>query len=222
MFTVSMVANLKHKLHAAYEVFRKEGLSAFLRETVRKVGVVETYLAYGIDLRIQLPLPPQQVPLTVRRATGADFIKFRTMPPPFPRQAEVYEKFGLNQCYLGLVDGEIAHVAWLYYPHEKKRHPTRFCRLRSDEVAIANVVTLSPYRGKGVYPYVVHTLLSKLQNEGYRCCYIYIDGENVPSQRGIIKIGFKQVGRSWRIRLFYHYRKDPGAGIYIRGPRSRP
>jgi L-amino acid N-acyltransferase YncA len=217
-----MVANLKRKLHTAGEVFRKEGLSPFLREAIRKVGVVETYLAYGIDLSLPLPLPPQQVPLTVRRATVEDFVRFRAMPPPFRRHAEVYEKFGLNQCYLGLVDGEIAHIAWLYYPHERKRHPTRFCRLKSDEVAIANVVTVSPYRGKGVYPYVVHTLLSKLQNEGYRCCYIYIDGENVPSQRGIIKAGFKQVGRSWRIRLFHHYRKDPGAGIYIQGPRSCP
>jgi RimJ/RimL family protein N-acetyltransferase len=222
MFTVSMVANLKHKLHAAYEVFRKEGLSAFLKETVRKVGVVETYLAYRFDLHNPLPELLEEFPLSVRQATKAEFDLFRTMSFPFPRQAEVRDKFGLDQCYLGIVGGEIAFVVWIYYPHERDRHPTRFCRLRKGEVAIANGITLPQFRGKGVYPRVMRGLLEKLRNEGYRYCYGYIEAENLAAQRAISKVKFVKVGRSWRIQLFYHHRKDPGAGIYVRGPRSRP
>lgn len=217
-----MMANLRRKLHTAREVFRKEGFSTVLRESMRKVGVVETYLAYRFDLRSPLPDLVEEFPLSVRQATEAEFDLYRTMSHPFPRQAEVRYKFGLDQCYLGVVEGEIAFVTWIYYPHERDRHPTRFCRLRKDEVAIANSITLPQFRGKGVYRRMNRALLEKLRNEGYRYCYAYVEADNIPSQRGIIKIGFKQVGRSWRIRLFYHYRKDPGAGIYIRGPRSRP
>lgn len=224
MLTVgkSMMANLRRKLHAAGEVFRKEGLSPLLREAIRKVGVVETYLAYRFDLRNPLPDLMDEFSLSVRQVTEDEFKQFRLMPHPFPRQAEVRDKFGLDQCYLGVVGEEIALVVWIYYPHERDRHPTRFCRLRKDEVAIANCITLPEFRGKGVYPRVMRALLEKLRNEGYRYCYGYIEVENLAAQRAISKAKFVKAGRTWRIRLFYHYRKDPGAGIYIQGRLSHP
>jgi RimJ/RimL family protein N-acetyltransferase len=207
------------KLQSAYDVLRSAGVSGLLKELSAKVVTVETYLAYHLDLRGVPPDPNGEIVVAVRRAQDADYREFRRLPAPFPRHAEFRDKFGLDQCYIGFLNHEIAHLAWIYYPHEAMRHPTPFRRLRPDEVAIANCVTLPAFKGRGVYPAVLRQLLAQLQSEGYRQCFMYIDAGNNPSQRGVIKVGFKPVGRSWRVRFFFH--KDPAAGIYIRGACSR-
>jgi RimJ/RimL family protein N-acetyltransferase len=213
-----MTALPVRKLQNAYDVLRSAGVSGLLRELTAKVVTVEIYLAYHVALCGVLPNPAGEIAIMVRRAEDADFREFRCLPAPFPRHAEFREKFGLDQCYMGFVDDEIAHIAWIYYPHEAKRHPTRFRRLRSDEVAIANCVTLPAFRGRGVYPAVLRQLLARLQSEGYRHCYMYIDAGNEPSRRGVMKVGLAPVGRSWRVRFFFH--RDPASGIYIRGACS--
>jgi RimJ/RimL family protein N-acetyltransferase len=209
------------RLGNAYDLLRAQGPGALLREAVRKLGVLETYLAYGIELRGLLPEVHSELAISVRKATAADFERFRTMPPPFPRHAQVRERFGLDQCYIAMVGGDIAHLVWLYYPDEQDRQPTRWLRLKPGEAEIANGITLPQFRGKRVYPFVMYTLLRKLRDEGYRYVYGYIEADNLPSRRGIDKVGFKLIGRSWRLRFFYHYLRDPAAGIYIHGPCAR-
>jgi RimJ/RimL family protein N-acetyltransferase len=203
------------KLHTAGRMLRSGELSELIRSLSGKLLTVETYLAYRIDLAGVPPQPANNLPLALRRAVDADFRSFRNLPAPFPRHAEFREKFGLDQCYIGTIDGEIAHLAWIYYPGESNRHPTRFRRFRSDEVAIANCVTLPRFRGKGVYPAVIRQLLPQLRSEGYRYCYMYIDVENLASRRGVEKVGFAPAGKSWRVRCFFH--RDPASGIYLRG-----
>jgi len=214
-----MAALPLRKFQNAYDVLRSAGVGGLLKELTAKVVTVEHYLAYHLKLSEVPPNRTGEIAIAVRRAQDADFSDFRRLPAPFPRHAEFRDKFGLDQCYIGVLDKEIAHLAWIYYPHEAKRHPTPFRRLRPDEVAIANCVTLPAFRGRGVYPAVLRQLLAQLQSEGYRHCFMYIDAGNDPSQRGVMKMGFKPVGRSWRMRFFFH--KDPADGIYIRGACSR-
>ncbi len=64
-----MIAN-EELLHTAREVFRKEGLSAVLREVMWKVIVVETYVAYRFDLRNPLPDLMEESPLSGPPSNG--------------------------------------------------------------------------------------------------------------------------------------------------------
>ena len=203
------------RFHSAWALLHRDGLSSLLQEVWRKVATFETYLAFRIDLRHEIPPLPDALSLLVRRADEKDFAHFRSMPYPFLRHAQFYDRFGIDECYLAFSQGEIAHIAWVYYPDQLKKHPTPFRILRADEAAIANCVTIPQFRGKGVYPAVVRTLLEDLKKRGYRHCYMYIEVDNVASQRGVSKLGFRPAGKSWRLRLFCH--SDPAAGFYFRG-----
>jgi len=206
------------KFQTVCEVMRRSGVSGLLRELTAKIVTVECYLAFRVQLREVSPDADCEISVALRRAQDADFGRFRGLPAPFPRHAEFREKFGIDQCYIGFVNDDIAHLAWIYYPHDSKHQPTRFRRLRSDEVAIANCVTLPAFRGRGVFPAVLRQLLAKLKSEGYRHCYSYIEVGNAPSQRAVAKVGFRPVGKSWRVRFFFF--RDPAAGIYVRGTCS--
>jgi RimJ/RimL family protein N-acetyltransferase len=215
------MVDISKKFDNACDLLRTHGTGALIREAVRKVGVLETYLGYGINLRAPLPEVRSDLVISVRKVSAADFERFRKMPPPFPRHAQVHERYGLDQCYVATVGDEIAHVVWLYYPDEQDRQPTRWLKLRPDEAEFAIAQTLPQFRGRRVYPHVFHELLCRLRDEGYLYAYAYIEPDNIPSRRGIDKVGFKLIGRSWRLRFFYHYARDPAAGIYIHGPCAR-
>ena len=216
-----MLTAVRARVNGAYRLWRSDGLGALLREATARVGTVETYLAYRVDLRRPLPALAEQPALEVRRATEADFARFRDADRPLSRHAEFRDRFGLDACYLGFMGGDLAHVAWIYYPNEQHLHPTRFRRLAPTEVCIANCVTMPGFRGRGVYPALLQALLARVRDEGYRDCYMYVEKENAASQRGVMKAGFHPAGRSWRLRLFVHRRRDPASGIYIPGPAGR-
>ena len=203
------------RFHSACSLLYRNGLASLLKELSRRVATFEKYIAFRIDLLDEIAPAPAKLDLVVRRANERDFTQFRSMPYPFLRHAQFYDRFGIDECYLAFFQEEIAHFAWVYYPHQRKKHPTPFRILRPDEAAIANCVTIHKFRGKGIYPAVVRMLLEDLKKQGYRHCYMYIEVDNIASQRGVSKLGFRPVGKSWRLRLFFH--SDPAAGFYFRG-----
>jgi GNAT superfamily N-acetyltransferase len=210
MFTL-----LLPKFNTAYREWRAKGFWVIFSAMCKKLITVETYIAVRVDLRKPLPALRPRSHIFVRRATEEDFSRFRAMPYPFKRHAEFRDKFGIDQCYVALIRDEVANICWVYYPHEQDRHPTPFRHLKPDEAALANSVTLPEFRGLGVFPAMLQTLFIKLRDEGYRYCYGYVDARNDTSQISLRHAGYSPVGKSWRVRLFYH--KDPAAGIYIRG-----
>jgi RimJ/RimL family protein N-acetyltransferase len=187
----------------------------FGRELAKRIGTFETYGAFRFDLAEPIPPFSAGIPLSLRRATEDDFARFRTLPYPLRRHAQLHDHYGIDECYLAFSEGAIAHLAWVYYPHELDKHPTPFRILRRDEAAIANCVTVREFRGKGVYPAVIRVLLENLKQQGYQYCYMYIEIHNSASVRGVSKLGFTRVGKSRRLHLFFH--SDPAAGFYFRG-----
>ena len=206
---------MARRFHSALSLLSQDGPSAFLKALSRKIATVETYIAFRLDLIDDPPPFVAAASLEIRRSTQEDFARFRAMPHPFARHAQFHDRFGIEECYLAFCRGRIAHIAWIYYPDQAKKHPTPFRILKPDEAAIANCVTLPEFRGQGIYPAVVRNLLQELKKQGYRRCYMYIETDNIASQRGVSKIGFKPVGKTWRLRFFFH--SDPAAGIYLRG-----
>jgi RimJ/RimL family protein N-acetyltransferase len=208
-------SSVVRRFHSAWSLLSRDGPGCLVRELAKKIATLETYTAFRLDLLDEIPPASAELSLDIRRATERDFAQFRSLPHPFSRHAQFYDRFGIDECYLAFWRGAIAHIAWVYYPEQSKKHPTPFRILRPDEAAIANCVTMREFRGKGVYPAVIRTLLEDLKKQGYRHCYMYIDVNNDASRRGVLKLGFRPAGRSWRLRFFFH--SDPAAGFYFRG-----
>ena len=208
------------KLRHGLESLRAGEFGALLREKLRQLIRVETYFAYVVDLSLPRTPVTARVPLTIRRATEDDFASFRNSSGPLARQAYIRDHFGLTSCYLTLVGDEIATFMWMYYPHDRRQQPTRFRRLRKDEVAIANGMTFPPFRGKNIFPWMLRALMDISEREGYRYCFMYVENDNLASQQSVLKTGGERVGQSWRIRCFFH--RDPADGFYIQGPGGPP
>ncbi len=64
--------------------------------------------------------------------------------------------------------------------------------------------TADAHRGKGIYPYVINYIAKALAASGKGMDRIIIDTEqkNIPSQKGIIKAGFKEMGMIKRTVFF--------------------
>lgn len=67
----------------------------------------------------------------------------------------------------------------------------QFPFMSEDEKHIINGHTNSEYRGKGFFPFVINQVSKKYPNK----CWIISAEDNLSSQHGILKTGFKMVGR---------------------------
>jgi len=67
----------------------------------------------------------------------------------------------------------------------------QFPFMSKDEKHIINCYTNSEYRGKGFFPFVINQASKKYSNK----CWIISAEDNLSSQHGILKTGFKMVGR---------------------------
>jgi hypothetical protein len=88
-----------------------------------------------------------------------------------------------EQCYLSLVSGQGFSV------------PGRISVAFASEAEayVGNCITLDPYRGLGVYPCGLTELGLRLQKEGCRWLYLFVERENLSSVRGVEKAGFLPV-----------------------------
>lgn len=60
-------------------------------------------------------------------------------------------------------------------------------------IEIGPCYTKENYRGLGIYPYVLSYILER-ELEGDKKAYMIVDQKNVPSQKGIAKVGFVKIG----------------------------
>ncbi len=72
-----------------------------------------------------------------------------------------------------------------------------------NSVHIGPCWTHEEYRGKGIYPAV----LSKICADYFgKDIYIFTDIGNIPSQKGIKKVGFKQIGQGYKSKFLGIYK----------------
>ncbi|MBW1803909.1 MAG: GNAT family N-acetyltransferase, partial [Deltaproteobacteria bacterium] len=86
-------------------------------------------------------------------------------------------------------------------------------RLGPEDAEIKYCLTLPPFRGRGLFPRVLKSMVKYLTAKGFCRIFICVHEDNLPSIRGIEKAGFKLVER---IRL----RKK--MGIQVSGKYTPP
>jgi GNAT superfamily N-acetyltransferase len=117
-------------------------------------------------------------------------------------------------------EGRIAHVAWVFTGQmDAQRRGVRLVRLNRDEAEITHCFTLPEFRGKGIYPFLIRSLFSRVGSAGVRRVFMITTVDNAASQHGIRAAGLSEDELGiWRFR---------GLGLdlvfrpFRRGPRAR-
>lgn len=125
-----------------------------------------------------------------------DLTKLAAGNDRFAEQARLYfQKRGIKSVYGAYRNGELVHTSWVYTATEYKKEPFSRLALKEHEAEIVNCFTAKKYRGLGIYPYAIN-LISNLEfQNGIECIYIMADYMNTASRKGIIKAGFKYLGK---------------------------
>lgn len=132
-----------------------------------------------------LPAPPLAV----------DLVEFK--PSPFrlkrhPGSALVFAFWyiatvGRYRIFYALHEGKIVHYSVVLPKFFK------FPFMNPGDLEIGPCWTHGEYRGKGIYPFVLASILRTLRKQG-RSFFIFSDENNTASQKGILKAGFTRCG----------------------------
>ena len=95
-----------------------------------------------------------------------------------------------NRCYLAYLDGEPVGYGWVATKVGRIEEAGLSWPLGPQDRHLWDFVTLPPYRGRGVYPHLLQTIL-RAESEGAEHFWIGHRGDNLATQRGILKAGFK-------------------------------
>ena len=135
-------------------------------------------------------------------------IRDNTEAPLWEFCCDVYDQ--VNDFFIAKNNNTISHISWIYY----NKNPNRLIRLDSDEAEIKYCLTLSSYRGRGLYPAALTKMQGYLQKNGYKRVFICVKEGNIPSIKGIEKANFKFIAKFHLLKVMgiqinkkYHYIK---------------
>jgi len=194
---------LRKKLGTAARLLREDP-ARLAREAL---GRVESYVVYAAAPEEIAPPEPRDG-YVLSKLSGEEVAGLGARSPELGGEAERYGRGGSGDAYALFVGGELAHVASLVTAEHDRALPVRNVKLRAGEAEITNCLTLSKFRGKGVYPFVIRGLAQVARERGVRRLYMMTGVGNAASRRGIEKAGFTRRGRIVRF-VFSHLPGEP-------------
>lgn len=147
---------------------------------------------------------------TVTPDVAADFR--RAGPDDLPALAAAYEgnttaalgwrfERGLS-CYTARVEGKLAAYGWVSFEEEYVGELNLRIRLVPGEAYIWDCVTLLAFRKNHLYSALLTYIVKDLRKADLRRVWIGADLDNLGSQRGIARAGFKSVADLVVARVF--------------------
>jgi predicted GNAT family acetyltransferase len=180
-------------LRAIVHVWSASGAVGLVKAIRSRTWQRLRFVQFRIDLEAWKPGPPPTPPLEVR-AGLSELIRFRecvrsTLPVQFFQD----EMRGAARPYLGLWQGEVGHISWLFTTggHGRRLH---LVQLGPGEVELDGAFTFRAFRGKGLLSAVEREMLRDAQREGARVAYTHVEEDNIASIKGVIKTGFAPYG----------------------------
>jgi len=188
-------------LKRGVNVIHSNGLRGFIRRfflyIISPVFSITTYILYEIHIkrsireievkinncRLEIVSDQEQVDRLVEE--GIDF----SSDPDF-----INYGFGFNSgAFLCLVfiGQSLAHTSWFSRSHDGSVFDTLFSRINfGDAGYIGPCKTISNFRGLGIYPYALTSILKFLSEQYVYRALISTSNRNMASIRGIEKAGF--------------------------------
>jgi ribosomal protein S18 acetylase RimI-like enzyme len=147
-------------------------------------------------LRLDKPLPgsPEpRIPATFSRA-GPEMAEELAQAMGLDNSAPVLQRFGMGRhCYIARVEGNLAAYGWITFDEEGIGELGLRIRLKKGEAYIWDCATLPAYRGLRLYPALLAHMLVDLQSAGFQRVWIGTDADNLPSQSGVVRVGFQPI-----------------------------
>lgn len=146
------------------------------------------FVRFAVDLATWQPAGTTDPAVEIRRG----LIDLRAVRASLAAPRQFYEDRvrGARRPYLGLYDGSVGHISWVFTPGDR----TRLIRLRPGEVELDGAYTFPSHRGRGLLSAVERAILDDVKGEGARVAYTHVSVENRASLRGVRKTGFRPVG----------------------------
>ncbi len=110
-----------------------------------------------------------------------------------------------DQCLLGLLDGEPAHVMWVFQAGDD----SRFFDPGPGEAEINYCYTPPRFRGLGMYQKSLRAAIWQLRKQGIERVYMATHNTNEPSKHAIAKAGFTRVGKLLHFGVVYRPKWKP-------------
>ena len=147
-------------------------------------------------MHLDWPMPERVVPLVRATFVGvgpeATFMLARAMGLEDP--AQVQRRFATRRrCYAAMVEGNLAAYGWVTFDEERIGEMGVHIHLAPGEAYIWDCATAPSYRRHGLYTALLAHIVGELRREGLCRVWIGADGDNLPSQKGIARVGFRPV-----------------------------
>ncbi|MGH6954508.1 MAG: hypothetical protein ACREGL_10020 [Alphaproteobacteria bacterium] len=144
-----------------------------------------TYDFFARDLTVPVAPFVAAIPLEMRVAVDADFLRFR---PSFLREGVTGEEIERrrragDRCFLGVAGDRLVHFTWLFRRPAWLAELGATLRLGPDEAYIAFSYTDPDRRGQGVQPAVTNFMIRWEQAVGIRRHYYFVMRHNVPARK---------------------------------------
>jgi GNAT superfamily N-acetyltransferase len=191
---------MKPLLEAAGHVWSASGPMGLARALGSRAWQRLRFVQFRIDLDEWEPGPPPALPLEIRKGMEA-LTRFRECArSPLPVQFFQDQMHGASRPYLGLWQGEVGHISWLFTAGGHGRR-LNLVQLGPGDVELDGAFTLRAFRGKGLLSAVEREMLRDAKRDGARCAYTHVEADNVASIKGVLKTGFAPHGSVTFLRL---------------------
>lgn len=104
--------------------------------------------------------------------------------------------YGLDRFCLGYCEGTIANITWFT--------PNRWtfnARHEAGDWELRDVLTLRSFRGQGIAPIVLQTILQILKTEAASRVFAHVEKGNQTSEKMLTKVGLQRIGKLRRTRI---------------------
>jgi hypothetical protein len=181
-------------------VWRASGAVGVVKAVASRAWQRRRFVQFRIDLERWDPGPPPSPPLEVRSGL-AELIAFRRRAAdPLPVQFFQDDMHGAVRPYLGLWNGEVGHISWLFSDGGRGRR-LRLVDLGPHEVELDGAFTFRAFRGKSLLSVVEREMLRDARRAGARVAYTHVEADNVASIKGVLKTGFAAHGLVTYVRF---------------------
>ncbi len=154
----------------------------------RRAGTI-----WAMELDKTLPPIRPRLAATFRRL-GPESISVLASALEGDMAAEVRKRFETGRrCYTAWVDGRLAAYGWVSFDEEFIGELSLRLRLLPGEAYIWDCATLPVYRQQGLFAALLVYIVSELQADPLCRVWIGANQENLASQRGIARAGFRRV-----------------------------
>jgi ribosomal protein S18 acetylase RimI-like enzyme len=148
--------------------------------------------AAAVDAIVSPDLPADVV---VRGLSDEDLRRLPVEDPQFrTRPLLRVAGFGASYAYGVFVDGRLTHIAWFLPATATEKDVPRLMTLRAGEAEITASETLPEFRGRGIYPLAIQSLIEEAQHCGARRIIMKAAANDYALQSGIEKAGLTRMG----------------------------